>query len=129
VGTGEIAFDHVFGMGAWQYLAQQPEYAKIFDEAMANLTEVFTAAVLAGYPFSSIDTVVDVGGGDGSLIVALLQAHPRVQGVLFELPQVAEKAKKRLVVLGMKRGVQRPHGHAIDVGVRAGGRALPPRFS
>jgi hypothetical protein len=99
--TGEIAFDYVFGMGAWQYMAQHPEYAKLFDQAMANLTGVFTAAVLASYPFSVIDTVVDVGGGDGSLLVALLQAHPRMQGVLFELPQVAVKAKKRLAEAGV----------------------------
>ncbi len=101
VRTGEIAFDHSFGMGAWKYLAQHPEYAKIFDEAMANLTGVFTAAVLASYPFSVIDTVVDVGGGDGSLVVALLRAHPKMKGILFDLPQVTEKAKKRLAEAGV----------------------------
>lgn len=50
VRTGEPAFEHVFGMGVFQYEAQHPEHAKIFDEAMANLTGVYNAAVLANYP-------------------------------------------------------------------------------
>ncbi len=96
VGTGETAFDHVFGMGVWQYRAQHPEHARIFDQAMANLGGVFNAAVLASYPFATIDKVVDVAGGDGSFIATLLQANPKMKGLLFDLPDVAEKAKQRL---------------------------------
>lgn len=98
VRTGEPAFNHVFGMGVWQYRAQHPETenAKIFDEAMANLIGFYNAAVLARYPFSTFEKVIDVGGGDGSLLIALLQAHPTMKGVLFDLPHVAPKAKKRL---------------------------------
>ncbi len=94
--TGEIAFNHVFGMGYWEYVAQHFEDAKIFDDAMANLIRLNHAAVLSSYSFSTIDKIVDVGGGDGSLIVALLQANPKMNGVLFDLPHVTEKAKKRL---------------------------------
>jgi hypothetical protein len=101
VRTGEIAFDHVFGMGAWEYRAQHPEYGKIFNGAMASLTGAYNAAVLAGYPFSTIDKVVDVGGGDGSLIVALLQGNPRMKGVLFDLPHVTEKATRRIAEAGL----------------------------
>ena len=99
VRTGESAFTHVFGTGVWQYRAQHPEYAKSFDEAMANLVGVYNAAVLATYPFSTIKTLVDVGGGDGSLLVAILQANPKMKGVLFDFPQVAEKAKQRIAEL------------------------------
>ena len=64
VRTGEIAFNRVFGMGLWEYYSQHPEQAKIFDESMANFIAAHNAAVLASYPFSAIDTLVDVGGGN-----------------------------------------------------------------
>jgi SAM-dependent methyltransferase len=96
VQTGKTAFSHVFGMGVWQYRAQHPGHAKTFDAAMANFVGTVNKTVLTSYDFSSLGLIVDVGGGDGSLLVALLQAHPGVQGVLFDLPHVAEGAKKRL---------------------------------
>jgi hypothetical protein len=101
VQTGEIAFDQVFGMGVWQHRAQHPAHAQLFDAAMANFIGVVNAAVLASYPFATIEKIVDVGGGDGSLLVALLQAHPRMQGVLFDLPHVAEKATQRITAAGL----------------------------
>jgi hypothetical protein len=101
VRTGETAFDHVFGMGIFQYEAQHSEHAKIFDEAMANLIGLYNSAVLANYSFSTIARLFDVGGGDGSLIIALLRANPEMKGVLFDLPHVAEKAKKRLADAGL----------------------------
>ena len=101
VQTGEIAFDHLFGLDVWQYRAQHPAHAQLFDAAMANMIGVFTAAVLASYPFATFGKVVDVGGGDGSLLVHLLQAHPQMQGVLFDLPHVAAKAQQRLTEAGL----------------------------
>jgi hypothetical protein len=101
VRTGELAFNHVFGMGLWEYYAQHPDQAKIFDDSMANLIAANNAAVLASYPFSAIDTLVDVGGGNGSFIVSALQAYPRMKGVLFDLPHVAEQARKRIADAGL----------------------------
>ncbi|TAJ83572.1 methyltransferase [bacterium] len=114
VQTGESAFDHVFGMGVWQYRAQNPEHAKIFDEAMANLTGMYNTAVLSSYPFSRFDKVVDVGGGDGGLLIAILEANPRVNGVLFDLPHVAEKAKKRITNAGLAERCQVVAGDAFS---------------
>jgi len=99
--TGETCFNHVFGMGVFQYESQHPEHAKIFDEAMSNLIGVYNSAVLASYSFSSIETLIDVGGGDGSFLVAVLQANPQMKGVLFDLPHVAEKAKQRITKAGL----------------------------
>ena len=101
VRTGEIAFNHAFGMGLWEYYAQHPEQAKLFDESMANIIAATNAAVLIAYPFSTIDTLVDVGGGNGSFIVSALRANPRMRGVLFDLPHVAEQARKRIADAGM----------------------------
>ena len=101
VQTGEMAFDHVFGMGVWQYRAQHPDHAKTFDAAMANFVGTINKTVLTSYDFSPFGLVVDVGGGDGSLLAALLQVHPGMRGVLFDLPHVAEGAKKRLAAAGL----------------------------
>jgi hypothetical protein len=101
VRTGEIAFNRVFGMGLWEYYQQHPDQAKIFDDSMANLIAAHNAAVLASYPFSAIDTLVDVGGGNGSFIVSALKANPLMKGVLFDLPHVAEQAKKRIADAGL----------------------------
>lgn len=122
VRTGETAFEHVFGMGVFQYEAQHPEHAKIFDEAMANLIGVYNSAVLASYPFSTIDKLVDVGGGDGSLIVAILQANPQMKGVLFDLPHVTEKAKQRITDAGQAGRCEVVAGDAL-VSVPSGGDA------
>ena len=122
VRTGQMAFDHAFGMGVWKYQAQHPEHAKIVDEAMANLVGVYDTAVLASYPFSTIDRLVDVGGGDGSLIIALLRANPKMKGVLFDLPQVTEKAKKRLADAGLAGRCEVIAGDAF-VSIPVGGDA------
>jgi hypothetical protein len=122
VRTGETAFDHVFGMGAFQYEAQHPEHAKIFDEAMANLIGLYNSAVLANYSFSTINRLFDVGGGDGSLIIALLRANPEMKGVLFDLPHVADKAKKRLADAGLAGRCEVVAGDAF-VSVPGGGDA------
>ncbi len=101
VRTGEIAFNHVFGMGLWEYQTQHPEQAKIFDKSMANIIAADNAAVLASYPFSTFDTVVDVGGGNGSFIISILRANPQMKGVLFDLPHVANQARKRIADAGL----------------------------
>ena len=101
VQTGEIAFDHIFGLDVWQYRAQHPAHAQLFDAAMADMIGVFNAAVLASYPFATLGKVVDVGGGDGSLLVHLLQAHPQMQGILLDLPHVAAKAQQRITEAGL----------------------------
>jgi SAM-dependent methyltransferase len=96
VKTGEIAFDHLFGMDVWQYRAQHPEDGRIFDEAMASFSSVVNAAIVASYDFSSIGKIVDVGGGDGSLIASILKANLQTKGVLFDLLHVTAGARQRL---------------------------------
>jgi hypothetical protein len=90
------AFRHAFGIDRYDYVAGHPEHAKIFNEAMGNLTEFYNTTVRDCSPFSGIEKVVDVGGGDGSLVIALLQANPGMNGIVFDVPQVAERAKQRI---------------------------------
>jgi O-methyltransferase/methyltransferase family protein len=101
VRTGASAFDRAFGAGVWEYRARHPEYGALFDSAMATLAGAHLDAVLAAYPFSAFRHVVDLGGGIGAFLIALLSAHPGMQGVLFDLPHVAEAASEQIASAGL----------------------------
>lgn len=96
VKTGKPTFDHLHGMPIFPYLAQNPEAAAIFDQVMTSATAVNSAAVTASYDFSSIKTLVDVGGGHGSFLAAILKANPNLKGILSDLPPVVAGAKQHL---------------------------------
>jgi hypothetical protein len=69
VQTGQSAFDHVFGMGLFEYLERHPESGRVFNEAMTGLTRQRAAAVVAAYDFSGLRKIVDVGGGQGEFLI------------------------------------------------------------
>ena len=99
--TGEPAFARTNGAELFDYLATHPEESEIFNSAMSDFGQGVAAAVLQGYDFSEVDRVVDVGGGNGSFISAILQANPRMTGILFDLPHVAEGARKSIAEAGL----------------------------
>lgn len=99
--TGETAFDHVFGSGHIQYMAQHPAAAAVFNQAMTEFTAQEATAVIRAYDFARFDTIVDVGGGKGSFLTAILKANPAVQGVLFELPHIAHSAQESIETAGL----------------------------
>jgi SAM-dependent methyltransferase len=101
VKTGESAFARVFGADAFDHLARHPDQAAIFDAAMAGFTRMIAGAVAATYDFAPFATVMDVGGGNGMLLEGVLAAHPKLRGILFDLPHVAERARSRLREVGL----------------------------
>jgi hypothetical protein len=101
VRTGEMAFDHQFGMGYFEYLAQHPEADRVFNEAMTGWTHQLVGAVVDTYDFSPFKTVVDVGGGYGTLLAAVLRSNPGTRGVLFEQPHVVASVEEQLVSAGV----------------------------
>ncbi|HEV2028506.1 MAG TPA: methyltransferase [Candidatus Dormibacteraeota bacterium] len=94
--TGERAFDHVYGMRNWDYYAKHPTEAAIFDGAMSSITGPVSKAVAAAYDFSQFPLIADLGGGDGTLLTEILHRYPSVRGLLFDLPNVVERARKKL---------------------------------
>ena len=88
VRTGENAFRSVHGTDVWDYRAAHPEEGAIFDGAMTAIMLRANRHVLAAYDFGRFATVVDVGGGRGAFLNAILAAHPGLRGVLFDQPQV-----------------------------------------
>jgi SAM-dependent methyltransferase len=103
VRTGEIAFEAVFGTDIWRYRAEHASSARVFDEAMAQLVTVYMDEVTDTYSFSDFESIVDVGGGSGSFMIALLQANPRMTGILCDLPHVAQSARRSLADAGLAR--------------------------
>lgn len=99
--TGKVAFDKVFGKPIFDYLGDHPDKAAIFDAAMVGIHGRESSAVLDAYDFSGFGVVADIGGGNGSQIAAILQRHTQVQGILFDLPHVIERARDRLQSSGL----------------------------
>src|SRR4029077_13192455 len=83
--TGEPAFEHIYSMSRWEQLAQEPEQAALFNAAMQFGTEGVRDAVASAYDFTGLLSVVDVGGGRGTLIAGLLKANPGLRGTVFDL--------------------------------------------
>lgn len=94
VKTGETAFDHIFGMSYSEYLKTHPDIAKIFNECMTSVSCAHNPAIVGSYDFSSFQKIVDVGGGHGSLLTAILKANPTLTGILFDLPHVINSCDK-----------------------------------
>jgi SAM-dependent methyltransferase len=90
--TGESAFEPLFGMPNFEYLRTHPEEATRFDAFMQHSPDDRHAAVAAAYDFSAAGVVVDVGGGTGGLLRAILEAYPAVRGVLFDRENVVADA-------------------------------------
>jgi hypothetical protein len=101
VRTGLPAFDHVFGAPLFDYYARHPDAGKVSADGLRSVGRAQDAAVIAAYDFTSAGTVVDVGGGQGGLLAAILASNPRVGGILFDLPHVASMARKNLESTGL----------------------------
>jgi SAM-dependent methyltransferase len=101
VQTGQPTFEKALGMDPFGYMAAHPEEAAVFNEAMTAVSTHTAKNVPVAYDFSSFKTVVDVGGGHGALLGAILQANPDVRGILLELAHVAEGAKKPIADSGL----------------------------
>jgi hypothetical protein len=94
VETGETPFHQVHRMGVFEYFAQHPEHAEVFSRSMASISGTENPAIAAAYDFSRVGTLADVGGAQGHLLAAILERNPRLQGILFDRPQVVEHARQ-----------------------------------
>jgi hypothetical protein len=101
VRTGEPAFARVFGTDSFGYFADHRDEAAVFDEAMSTFTAMISGAVAAAYDFSSMRSVIDVGGGEGALLTGILRAHPNLRGAVFDLTRLAEGARRQIGAAGL----------------------------
>lgn len=92
--SGEPAISAVVDGGLFGYLRAHPEEGRLFHEAMAGKSFTQIKPIVAAYDFSSFRTIGDIGGGLGHLLNAVLESAPRARGLLFDLPQVIEDARR-----------------------------------
>ncbi|GGM05622.1 MULTISPECIES: methyltransferase [Micromonospora] len=91
--TGEPSLPKVRGMSAWEFFGTNPGYAQVFFEGMGNLSEMETEPLVEAYDYTRFNKIVDVGGGQGTLLAAILNKATDAKGVVFA-PSVAEVAQQ-----------------------------------
>ena len=116
--TGKPAFDHVYGKPIFAYLTEHPEQARIFDAAMTGVHGAETKPMIRAYDFSGIGTLVDVGGGNGSVLCAVLKQHGKLKGILYDRPDVVERARENIAAAGLAQRCEAVGGNFFD--------AVPP---
>ena len=89
--SGEASFTAVHGGPMWEYIAARPKLGEAFNGWMTRQSRQHNSALLHAYDFSPFRLVVDVGGGQGSTLAAVLSAHPSLRGVLLDLPEVVAR--------------------------------------
>ena len=122
VKSGKAIVPQLRGKEGFDYLSDEPELAKIFNDAMTGLAGLSATAVVAGYSFGPYRTIVDVGGGHGALLSTILAATPNARGVLYDLPEVVAGASALLSQQGVKGRVRVEGGSFFD-SVPSGGDA------
>jgi hypothetical protein len=120
VQTGETGVQKAFGMTVWGYYAQNPEAWMSFNKSQTR--PATKAAIAEAYDFSQFETVVDVGGGNGALLAAILERYPEPNGVLFDQPDVIADASQFFHKRGLEARVTLNAGDFFD-GVSSGGDA------
>ncbi len=112
--TGEPAFRRVFGKSFFEYLATAPADAAAFDDAMHGISSTEIPAVLAAYDFGDCGTIVDVGGGDGTLLAAILEKHAGVRGIVYDLDHVVARTRTRLAGTPLEKRIAVETGSFFD---------------
>ena len=129
VKTGEMPFLKAHGMPIFQYLEHHPEDLEVFGESMSSLSQAENPAIAAAYTFPKGRTVVDVGGGHGSLLAAILKANPSLKGVLFDQSAVIARAEndKHITAKGIAQRCRLESGNFFE-GVPKGGDAYLMKY-
>jgi hypothetical protein len=108
--TGQSAFEHAHGQSLWQYLSEHSEAGAQFDRSMEGLSRLEMVWLRDAYDWTRFGTLVDVGGGNGAMLVALLTTFPTLRGVLFDLPPVIARAVALVEAAGLAERCQLESG-------------------
>jgi O-methyltransferase len=100
--AGQVPVELVMGTPFFDFMDAHPDEAAIFDAAMTSFTATQIESVLHSYEFLPLHQVMDVGGGHGALLAAILEAYPGIRGTLFDLPRVLEGAARTMEAKGIR---------------------------
>jgi hypothetical protein len=120
--TGESAVPKTTGSEVFEHFARNPELSKVFNDAMTGFSTVVIPAIVESYDFSGIRTLVDVAGGHGAVLTAILEKHPGMKGILFDVDHVIAGATPRIEVQGLAGRVSTASGDFFKA-VPSGGDA------
>lgn len=120
VRTGSSVVPALRGKSSFDYFADQPELAELFNQTMTSVSQLTDAPVVAGYDFNDYPTIVDVGGGHGPLLATILASAPASRGILYDLPRVVAGAPNLLGKHGVAERVLIAEGSFFDRVPRGG---------
>ncbi|KAK3184193.1 hypothetical protein Dsin_031479 [Dipteronia sinensis] len=91
---GTSAFEKAHGRNVWDFASQNPEFNNMFNDGMACTARIITRAIMTGYKggFGCIESLVDVGGGTGTVVAEIVKSHPHIKATNFDLPHVIATA-------------------------------------
>jgi hypothetical protein len=118
--TGESAVPATVGTGIFEHFGSDPQLSKIFNDAMTGFSASVIPAVLEAYDFAGIETLVDIAGGHGAVLTAILQKYPSMKGVLFDLDYVIAGAAARIASQGVADRVTTASGDFFKAVPRGG---------
>jgi DNA-binding Lrp family transcriptional regulator len=96
VKSGKNAAQKLLGTDIFTHLKNTPEKNELYNKAMSETSRLSSSAIVSAYSFNGINTLVDVGGGEGTLLCTILQKHAKIYGILFDLPHVVKTAEKTI---------------------------------
>ena len=114
VTTGEAAYPRRYGRGFWADLDAEPELRRTFDLQMNRRFRVMAAQIAERYDWGRFGHIVDVGGGDGTVLAEIMQRHPDVRGTVVELPPTAAAAAERFATAGLQHRAATVPGSFFD---------------
>lgn len=120
VRTGGPAFPAEFGEPYWTDLAADPVRARAFDDARTGAMEAAASTIMAAYDWGALGDIMDLGGGNGTLLIALLNEFRELRGTVLELPGPAESARKMIDAAGLSDRADAVAGDFLD--------RVPPGF-
>ncbi len=94
--TSGSALEKILGKPLFDYLPDDPGLAELFDASMSSIHSTETKAIIDAYDFSQLGTLADLGGGNGSLLIAILERTPELKGILMDLGHVADRGAANL---------------------------------
>jgi hypothetical protein len=100
--TGRAAHDHALGQKVWEYMRDHPEDNVAFNRGLAEIRKDEQSAIAAAYDWAGVTSVVDVGGGAGSLVASILSMNSQMRGILFDRPDVLPDADDLLKARGVR---------------------------
>jgi 2,7-dihydroxy-5-methyl-1-naphthoate 7-O-methyltransferase len=114
VATGQAAYARRYGQDFWADAAEHPHIRETFDRQMTHRIREQIPQIVTGFDWSRFSTIVDVGGGQGTLLAAILAAHPRTHGHLVDLEATAADARRTFGAYGLDERAEVTAGSFFD---------------